>query len=93
MEIDQCSSRAPMHGDLHPGNVFVRGDKAYMSAQDYIQPTQPNTNGTQFIEDGVVDPILRVHEALQVKWICAGWQRFSNSHVECKFRKLAFGLQ
>lgn len=30
MEIDQCSYRAPMHGDLHPGNVFVRGNDAIL---------------------------------------------------------------
>ncbi|MBX3220675.1 MAG: beta-propeller domain-containing protein [Labilithrix sp.] len=32
------------------GNVFVRGDKAYMSAQEYTQPNQANPNGSSSVK-------------------------------------------
>jgi hypothetical protein len=32
------------------GNVFVRGDKAYMSAQEYIQPDQASPNGKSTVK-------------------------------------------
>ena len=35
------------------GNVIVRGTKAYMSAQEYVQPSQPNTAG---------QPTIKLHE-------------------------------
>ena len=32
------------------GNVFVRGDKAYMSAQEYTQPNSANPNGSSSVK-------------------------------------------
>lgn len=55
------------------GNVFVRGDKAYMSAQEYTQPNQANPNGSSSVklhELDLTDPKKPVDRASAAK---DGW--------------------
>src|SRR5262249_36863611 len=55
------------------GNVFVRGDKAYMSAQDYVANPDPNQPGKSFVklhELDLTDPKKPVDRASAPK---DGW--------------------
>ena len=48
----------------------------------------------QFDQDCVIDAALGVHEAAQIERIrVIGSQRFVDSHVISKFRKLVFAIQ